>query len=67
MSSLTDAGDVDVLRREEEEIDANARLDTFLRRRTVEGVLRNEQRLLLVGAVQLAVFAMLEGAWPNRG
>ena len=35
MSSLTDAGDVDVLRREEEEIDANARLDTFLRRRAI--------------------------------
>lgn len=51
---------VDVLRGEEEEVDSDTGLDAFFRRDAVEGVLRQEESLLLVGAVELGVFAVLE-------
>lgn len=59
---LTERGGVDVLRREEEQIDPDAGFDALLCRDTVERILRNEQGLFFLGAVQLAVFAVLERA-----
>ena len=59
---LTERGGVDVLRREEEQIDPDAGLHALLCRDTVERILRNEQGLFFLGTVQLAVFTMLERA-----
>lgn len=63
---LTERRGVDVLRREQEEVDPDTRLDTFLRRDSIEGILRHEEGLLLVGPVQLAVFTMLERPESDR-
>lgn len=66
----TKSGSVDVLRGEEEEVDSDAGLDALLGRNSVERVLRAEERLLLVGAVELVVLAVFERAkadgWQGR-
>jgi hypothetical protein len=58
---------VDVLRGEKEEVDADSRFDAFFGADTVEGILREEERLLLVGAVQLGVFSVFQGTRTDGG
>ena len=63
----TQTGDVDVLGGEQEQVDSDARLDALLGSGAVEGVLRDEKRLLAVGAVQLRVLAVLERSGADGG
>ncbi len=60
-------GHVNVLRGEEEDVDADARVDALLGSSTIEPVLRNEEVLFLVGAVEFGVLTMLERTRPDGG
>lgn len=64
---LTEACHINVLRREEEDVDTNAQLDALFSRCAIEGVLGDEEGLLLVCAVELVVLAMLERTRADSG
>lgn len=63
----TESRRVDVLGGEEEEVDSDAGFDALLGADAVEGVLREEEGLLLVGTVQLGILAVLERAGTDGG
>lgn len=62
----TESRRVDVLRREQEEVDADSGLDALFRGDAVERILGNEECLLLLRAVELAVFTVLESSETDR-
>jgi hypothetical protein len=61
------ASNVDILAREEEEVDAEARFGALFGDGAVERLLRRKEGALLVGAVELIVLAMLERAGSDGG
>jgi len=61
----TESSSIDVLRREEEQVDSNSCLDALFGADSIERILNSEKSLLLVGTVQLWIFSMFERSWTN--